>query len=161
MTKIRKTIALLLALAIVTITTTSGASAAVVADNHGDGEEVAQTIALQNAAETGIMPLRDSHYFTIGAPNANIPVNVYTAPTLKSPLSGLVTVNVLNFNAILYQVDIWVYNKSGLLWHEDNWTKLGDSNVFTAVNVTAIDIRIAPRAGLITPQRAFTVEVIY
>lgn len=159
MLKLRKTIALLLTLTIAVITATSSASAATITSDDSK-EQTTQTITLSDA-ENGIMPLRTSYYYDIGAPNENIPVNVYMAPDLNHPLSDLFTVNVLNFNPILYQVDIRVYNKNGLLWQEDNWTKLGSSNSFTAVNVTAVDIRIAPRAGLITPPKAFTVEVIY
>jgi len=162
MIKISRAIALLLAFTITTITATSGASAAAITNPDGESKTTQATTLLD--AEDGIMPLRTTKYYTVGGYDENGkergPVNIYSAPRL-SPLSGEVTINVLNFNPVLYQIDIWVYNKSGLLWHEDNWTKLGSSNVFTAVNVTAIDARIKPRASLFTDPKAFTVEIIY
>lgn len=161
MNKFRKVIALMLALAVTIITATGNASAAITTCDNSEGET--QVAELPNT-ENGIMPLRTTKHYTVGGYDEEGkergPINIYSASKL-SPLSGAVTINVLNFNPVLYQLDIWVYDKHGLLWREDNWTKLGSSNAFTAVNVTAIDARIKPRASLFTDPKAFTVEIIY
>lgn len=152
MISIKKTLAMLLVVATVPAIAVSPAFAL---DDQNAAVESSFTDSTNTYTEEGIMPLRSSHYFSIGTNY----VSVYSSSTTS--LNGLVTVNVQNFNAALYQVDINVYGKNGLLWSEDNWTKASSSNVFTAVDVRGISLRIKPRAALITPARNFTVEVIY
>lgn len=166
MSKLKKSIALVLVLVIVVAITTSSAFA-IAAEDNGNNEQAVSQISPPSDENSGITPLRNTYGpFTVGGyidgtQKERGPVNIYSAMNINNPLNGLVTINVLNFNPVFYQLDIWIYNKSGLLRHEDNWTKLGSSNVFTAVNVTAIDIRIKPRADLITKPKAFEVEIIY
>lgn len=157
MLKFKRSMSLLLAL-IMVVTMTTGAYAADDPSLCANNESIVAQDA-PSSANDGIMPLRTSYYYIVG--NSNVPVDIYLASNIDFPLSGLVTINILDFNPVLYQIDIWVNDKHGLLWHEDNWTKLSSSNVFTAVNVTAISARIKPRAGWITPSKDFTVEIIY
>lgn len=106
----------------------------------------------------GIMPLVTQNDFTIGKPS-----ELYTRVVdEQGGIDRVVHIEVLNFNPILYQVDVQVFGRNGLLWSEDNCTK-ANSSIAIQCDATAVAVwvRIKPRAALVTGDKAFTVRVTY
>lgn len=120
--------------------------------------DVVESGELTSDKGADVMPLGSGSY-TIGDPGERY-VEVFR---YSSGYSGPITITVENFNPILYQVDIMANGKQGLLFQEDNWMKAECKKAYIPSAhggaVVSLQVRIKPRAQLITSDRAFTVGV--
>ena len=120
-----------------------------------ESQPPAEVSVAEAVGDAGIMPLLPVEYAAIGKTWVNL------SGTASNLAGRDIIIRVYDFNSVLYQVDVLFRNGQGAdLTMLSNVTTLGSTAVVTCPSGAYYAfLRIAPRAGWITPERAFGVYV--
>lgn len=110
-----------------------------------------------NAAILPATPMYTNYYW-VGSPHEQWVLVVNN----QNGINSTVKLTIEDFNAVLYQMDIKLNGRDGLLYQLDNCTKWGNEySCWCGSDVVGVWVRIQPRAALITGDRSFRVKVEY